>query len=172
MGIVSRDMDTEMPFARAARLAAQAAQLLAAASARVSTEEGGVALSAGLQSEAAGAARLARDLGAEAKAAEVDFVVQHEQACGPRRRRFGPFPGGNPAGIDTAEAAYEAGYRVGLHWQGDYVPGGPYVHAYRGVNGPTTREYPEEYRAYCIATAENHREWLRGWHEGRAKVRM
>lgn len=83
------------------------------------------------------------------------------------RRRFGPFPGGTPEGIRTAEASRKDGYETGLSWKDAYVPSGPWVHRWSNVGGGSVvAAHPEEYRAYCDATVENHREWMAGWREG------
>jgi len=85
------------------------------------------------------------------------------------RRRFGPFPGSQPEGILTAKASYDAGYETGRRWTENYTPGGPYWQRASTYPGPTAAAHPDEYRAYCEATEENHREWMRGWHDGKAE---
>jgi hypothetical protein len=91
------------------------------------------------------------------------------------RRTFGPYPGGSPEGIPTAQASYEDGYNSGLTWDrfaphNKYVPGGPWIHSWSQRYEFSHRDPVDKahLKAYCDATVENHAEWMRGWHDGRA----
>lgn len=66
--------------------------------------------------------------------------------------------------LPTADAAYRDGYRTGARWRESYTPGGPLVFAVRQSDDA-------EFRAYCAATAENNREWLRGFADARKAAR-
>jgi hypothetical protein len=77
----------------------------------------------------------------------------------PDGRRFGPYPHGS-TGIPTAAASYADGHATGLTWRHVYTPGGPLVFR-------ATVYEDADWRALCDATAENNREWLRGWTDGR-----
>ena len=77
----------------------------------------------------------------------------------PDGRRFGPYPYGS-ADIPTAAASYADGHATGLTWRDDHTPGGPLV-----IRASAHED--ADWRALCDATAENSREWLRGWADGR-----
>ena len=83
----------------------------------------------------------------------------------PTRRRFGKYPANGPHGILTAKAAYLDGYETGCRWQHDHVPGGPWVCGDSKDNAHAPRD--TDWISFCEATLENHREWLRGWHDAR-----
>ncbi len=86
----------------------------------------------------------------------------------PDRRRFGAYPANDLGrGIPTAEASYADGYRTGATWAEAYTPGGPFVVTpYGGVpaNDP-------DWIAFCSATAENNREWRRGFDDASATTK-
>lgn len=81
-------------------------------------------------------------------------------------RRFGIYPAASP-GIPTAEDSYADGLRTGRAWSRTYRPGGPWVCT---VGHGSTPAHPD-WIAYCAATRENNREWLRGFDAGRAEAR-
>lgn len=81
-------------------------------------------------------------------------------------RRFGQYPANNQQGIYTAIAAYEDGFKSGQLWdsiKNPYVPGGPWI-----CRSAFMHKTDSDWMAFCDATIENNREWLRGWHEGKA----
>jgi len=81
------------------------------------------------------------------------------------RRRFGIYPCNDLGlGIWTAEAAYKDGYESGLRFPGGR-PGGPHITAPRGNEGRDP-----DWHAYCVATVENHREWLRGYDDAQKAI--
>lgn len=144
--------------AEGVRAASTALQQAAALTAQAQSEH-----AQKLRSLAINASRLAQDLGTAAAKSEVERIRTYEQPCGTGRRRFGRFPL-HSTGIETAQAAYDDGKQTGLEWTDDYVPGGP--HAFPLGSGRTT---DPEFAAYALATQENLREWLRGWHDGKAE---
>lgn len=84
------------------------------------------------------------------------------------RRRFGAYPYNDLGkGIPTAEASYAEGYDRGLTWTAPWQPGGPFV----VTPGVDTHGRDPDWVAYCEATRENNREWLRGFADGRAAAR-
>lgn len=79
----------------------------------------------------------------------------------PTTRRFGRYPAGGLT-CPTAEASRADGHEAGLTWSAPWQPGGPFV-----GDGPT--DTPDSaLNAYRKAQAENRREWLAGFAEGRA----
>lgn len=72
-------------------------------------------------------------------------------------RQFGSY-----ASQPTAEASYQEGYASGLKWKDkdNWIPGGP--HFYRASFNQSNKDWV----AFCAASEENNREWLRGWHDG------
>ena len=82
------------------------------------------------------------------------------------RRRFGAYPADRTS-IPTAEASYAEGCERGLAWTAAWQPGGPFV----VTPGVDTHGRDPDWIAYCEATRENNREWLRGFADGRAAAR-
>lgn len=60
----------------------------------------------------------------------------------------------------TPVASYVEGYNTGLNWDAPWIPGGPwYIY-------PDQYNHNADWEAYCKATLENNKEWLRGWQDG------
>jgi ribosome modulation factor len=68
--------------------------------------------------------------------------------------RFGP--------IRTAEQSYKEGFEAGVTWDSKWTPGGPFHYS------ASVMDRDSDWIAHCEATCENHREWMRGWREGKS----
>ena len=93
-------------------------------------------------------------------------------------RFFGKYPGGQSSldgkgsPVQTAEEAYQEGYRVGLNWdpvKSPWTPGGPWRTAAKDYERYQAQTDPNkaDWVAYCDATVENTRRWQEGYHNGR-----
>ena len=63
--------------------------------------------------------------------------------------------------IPTAEEAYNDGHKTGVTWRHSYYPGGSAAFGAGIYKDP-------DWVAWCAATQENAREWLRGFDDARA----
>lgn len=70
--------------------------------------------------------------------------------------RYGP--------IATEAESYRDGLESGRIWHWDHVPGGPFIFR---ANVSARYFSDPDWIAYCARSADNNREWLRGWHKGR-----
>lgn len=59
----------------------------------------------------------------------------------------------------TIQEAYDNGFKTGLTWDHDWIPGGPHVYS------PSYRAN-EEYKEFCKFSQQCHDEWIRGWKDG------
>lgn len=63
--------------------------------------------------------------------------------------------------VATVDESYADGFKTGVEWTWNHVPGGPWICQDRYATG--------WFRDYCDATAKNNEAWMRGWHDGRAQ---
>lgn len=65
--------------------------------------------------------------------------------------------------LQTAEASYKDGYQTGLKWDAPWAPGGPW---FTHITPWEEQTKDKDWVAFCKATVENNREWVRGWQDG------
>lgn len=92
-------------------------------------------------------------------------------------RFFGKYPAGTfdrgqGRPVQTAQEAYDEGFRVGMTWdpvKHPWVPGGPMSFTARDYERDQAKMDPDkaDWVAYCDASRENHTMWMAGFHEGR-----
>lgn len=93
-------------------------------------------------------------------------------------RFFGKYPAGSSrldgkgAPVQTAQEAYDEGFRVGLNWdpvKHPWQPGGPWSCSARDHERYQAKTDADkaDWVAYCDASQENARMWMNGFHQGR-----
>jgi len=73
---------------------------------------------------------------------------------------------GNYRPLPTADVVYKDGFWTGEAWKHNYYPGGP-----AAFSAGLTQKHDADWEAWCAATQENRREWLRGFDDGRAAAK-
>lgn len=78
--------------------------------------------------------------------------------------------GHQPSAVSTESEAYHNGYDTGLNWNHPWRPGGPWICGPALMPWQRREDVDPQWIAYCEATRENNKQWLRGFDDGRAAV--
>ena len=73
------------------------------------------------------------------------------------------FNNGHVVTCDTAEHSYANGLETGRNWTDNYRPGGPWVPS------ENIRRLDTASQEWQAALAENNRQWLKGFDDGRSE---